>query len=64
MFITIEGIEDIDGLMAVGANDLRTHFLPMIGIKADKVVINHIKDEEKAKRLTGEEYKYFQEISE
>jgi hypothetical protein len=51
----------MEEVFAVGAKDLKEHFLPKAGIYPEKVSISHITEKERQKMLKGEEYKYFNE---
>ena len=59
--ITITDQDTIDGLKAVRAEDLLNLFLPEIYIKADKVVIHEISEEDNEKRCSGKKYKMYED---
>lgn len=61
--ITITDQDTIDDMIAVGARDLRKFFLPdKLGIKAKRVRISEISDEEKVKQMNLMEYKFHEDI--
>ena len=64
MIITIEVSKDQeDEIRAVGAQDLRTYFLPKAGIFAARVRISSITEENAKLRSQGKEYFSFNDES-
>ena len=64
VIIEIEDEESKSDLMAIGAHDLRNHFFSKkLGIKAKSVRISDIEESEKIKKVNGETYKSFEDIS-
>jgi hypothetical protein len=55
--VEINDAESVEEVLAVGAKDLKEHFLPKAGIYPEKVSISHITEKERQKMLRGEEYK-------
>jgi hypothetical protein len=61
--IQIDDPETIESLMAVGASDLKNHFLKKIHIEAKQVRIHHITKDEINKRLAGKEHTYYEDVA-